>query len=85
MNKKIVAIICFAALLGVAWFAPVIPTRQNKNIAPSGLPCGLKNNPNWNYIPCPKRSELFEWVWKSGQEIYQEYLIKNYSRKDAVF
>jgi hypothetical protein len=76
MSKLAKVIIGFLALLIIVWLAPVIPIRQNKSIAPNGLPCGIKNDPNWNYIPCPDKSELFETVFKSGKEIYQEKLIK---------
>lgn len=77
MSKSAVIIICFLILLFTLWFAPVIPIKQNKNIAPGGLPCGIRNDPNWTYMPCPDRSELFELVFKSGEKIYQENLIKS--------
>lgn len=75
MRKHSIAIIFSLALFVTVWFVPVVPTVKSIG-GPGGLPCGLKNDPIWNYIPCPTWRESHKIVFKSGMELYEKHLIR---------
>ena len=74
MTKLAGILIFFAAVFLALWFFPLLPIREHNDYAPGGLPCGLKNDPVWQYIKCPPRFRL---VFESGEGLYYEYLMKN--------